>query len=209
MHVSCQRSAVRAHAPRAFNSAVQPCSSSCTSSGPTSVRAQASVHWGLAGSVFATPFCFVCFLELLASLRNIRKKDGIVVGDDEEEGDRLSRDGESRGERCYSRRSRSRMSLQGNYFSKTRRDEKQLLVSIDEESARSRGDVNFASGSQLTGDVGGGGGGVFVCNDRENDVSINGRTKPGPRIDALEPSISDQSAVPCRLGGKKKELRIV
>jgi len=65
------------HPPRAFNSCTQPRMRSCTSSGPTSVRCQASVHLGFAGpgSTAAGLACLLAALESL--LRKTRLKKGI------------------------------------------------------------------------------------------------------------------------------------
>lgn len=62
--------------PRAFNSCAQPRMRSCTSSGATSVRSQASVHLGFAGIKSVAVEGLDCFLEALASLlRKTREKN--------------------------------------------------------------------------------------------------------------------------------------
>lgn len=66
------------HPPRAFNSCAQPRMRSCTSSGATSVRCQASVHFGFAGTGFAVVAGLACFLVAVESLpRKTREKNGI------------------------------------------------------------------------------------------------------------------------------------
>lgn len=68
----------RMNVPRFFISCVHPRSSSCTSSGATSVRVYASVHGGLAGASSAVVF-FAAFLllELDSLPRKTREKKGI------------------------------------------------------------------------------------------------------------------------------------
>lgn len=67
--------------PRAFNSCVHPRSSSCTSSGATSVRCHASVQDGFAGVVSSKTGFLVVFFAAPESLpRKTRVKKGIVRG---------------------------------------------------------------------------------------------------------------------------------
>lgn len=73
--------------PRVFSSCVHPRSSSCTSSGATSVRCHASVQFGLAGVVSSTTGVLVVFFAAPESLpRKNRVKKGIVRGEREKGG---------------------------------------------------------------------------------------------------------------------------
>lgn len=72
--------------PRVFSSCVHPRSSSCTSSGATSVRCHASVQFGLAGVVSSTTGVLVVFFAAPESLpRKTRVKKGIVRRERERE----------------------------------------------------------------------------------------------------------------------------
>lgn len=69
----------RGNLPRAFNSCVQPRRRSWTSSGDTSVRCHASVHFGLEGPLSSTTGAFV-FLGVWESLiRKTRARNGIFT----------------------------------------------------------------------------------------------------------------------------------
>lgn len=68
----------RRNGPLAFISRVHPLINSCTSSGPTSFRSQASVHCGFAGSLDVTPLRLEFFLEPPSLLRNTRAKKDMV-----------------------------------------------------------------------------------------------------------------------------------
>ena len=75
--------------PRVFSSCVHPRSSSCTSSGATSVRCHASVQFGLAGVVSSTTGVLVVFFAAPESLpRKTRVKKGIVRRERERERER-------------------------------------------------------------------------------------------------------------------------
>lgn len=77
---TCKRDRRRVDKPRAFSSCVHPRSSSCTSSGLTSVRSHASVHWGFWGASCSAAFSFACFLAALESLlRKTFEKKGILA----------------------------------------------------------------------------------------------------------------------------------